>query len=213
MIWFSVSLCGHAETGPLCRNKAFSFATSSSSKYYKLVFVSVTSLSYPLLSIVLFVIVLQWTLLSPSFSRFEKNINNSVLHCVHQTQFILVSMTMLQLAGHIKYICFCEVHRTREINKLLYLYYIYIFSNNEFHIPHFSHQHGWLCGKVLYPERKKEEECDEYNLTAHNIPFPILCSTFTVIISQLRNCLMLMHPDVEIKAQSGSLLPGLHVPV
>lgn len=89
-----------------------------------------------------------------------------------------------------------------------------MFSNNEFHIAHFSHRHGWLCGNIgTLPIVKKEEECDEYNLTAHNIPFPILCSTFSVIISQLKNCLMLMHPDLEIKPQSGILLAGLHAPV
>lgn len=61
---------------------------------------------------------------------------------------------------------------------------------------------------------KKNDERDECNLTAHNIPFPILCSTFSVILSQLKNCLMLMHSDLEIKHQSGSLLVdsvGLHV--
>lgn len=62
--------------------------------------------------------------------------------------------------------------------------------------------------------KKKEEECDECDLTAHNIPFSILCSTFSVFLSQLKNCLMLMHSDLEIKHQSGSLLVdsvGLHV--
>ncbi len=65
-------------------------------------------------------------------------------------------------------------------------------------------------------KKRKKEERDECNLTAHNIPFPILCSTFSVILSQLKNCLMLMHSDLEIKHQSGSLLVdsvGLHVSI
>lgn len=60
----------------------------------------------------------------------------------------------------------------------------------------------------------KKKEGDECNVTAHNIPFPVLCSTLSVILSQLKNCLMLMHSDSEIKHQSASLLVdsvGLHV--
>lgn len=61
-------------------------------------------------------------------------------------------------------------------------------------------------------KKSEEEERDECNLTAHNISFPILCSTFSVILSQLKNHLTLMHPDLEIKPQSGRWLVGLNVP-
>lgn len=47
------------------------------------------------------------------------------------------------------------------------------------------------------------KNCDKCELTAHNIPFPIACSALSVIQSQLKNCLMLIHSDSEIKHMPG----------
>lgn len=81
-------------------------------------------------------------------------------------------------------------------------------------LTHFSA--CFLCRAATFHTMEKNRKGrDKCNLTAHNIPFPVLCSTFSVILSQLKNCLMLMQSDLDIKHQPGSLLAGrvgLHVP-
>lgn len=63
-----------------------------------------------------------------------------------------------------------------------------------------------VCLAVQVYGGKKIKERDECNLTAHNILLLILCPIFSVILSQLKNRLMLMRSDLEIKHQSASLL-------